>query len=170
MGVKIDIKELPDFMDLALRKISRVNQNAFRDLGMYVDRETQLTFSRIGASGTADQTAYNRTVWKGYSPFTLHPTIMGYPIYTKWKKRFGTDGSKGRYTENSKLNQKSGLFRKTFRGLELSERNMVYGTDHPYAGNLLKKRPAINYDETMRSQFKTIWVVWQALGVRQAFS
>jgi len=163
MAETIAWRDLPKFLEDRLGNLNTKTQDLFMMLGVFVDRETQVTFARIQPSGTSDQMAANRTMWKGYDPKTLHPTYRdgsGYLDFKKWNPRTGTDGSKGRYSAASKLNQKSGTFRKSFRMLELKSDSMTYGSDHPIAKKLLENRPAINYDETMQKQFKTLTTRW----------
>lgn len=161
MAETIAWKDLPGFLESRLGDLGAKTQDMFMVLGTFVDREVQVTFSRIAATGTSDQIAANRTVWKGYSIRTLHPVDdNGDIIMDKWNKRYGTDGSRGKYSESSKLNQKSGTFRKSFRILELKAGGMKYGTDHPEADKLLATRPALNYDDTMAGQFKTLCLKW----------
>lgn len=168
MAETIAWKDLPGFLESRLGDLGAKTQDMFMVLGTFVDREVQVTFARIAATGTSDQIAANRTVWKGYSLKTLHPVYeVEYQAYNphldKWNKRYGTDGSRGKYSESSKLNQKSGTFRKSFRMMQLTSRSMRYGTDWPsprIAAHLLENRPAINYDDTMAEQFKTLCLKW----------
>lgn len=147
--------------DLLLKNGIRQSKPFFQSVGVFLDRETQNLFKNIKSTGGADQPAYNRTTWKGYSAVTLHPVdSKGFPNTEIWRSRTGTDGSKGQYSASSKMNQKSGFFRKSWGMSELSDRHMVFGSQHPLVYDLIKDRPVINYDAKMKSDFSNLWRGW----------
>lgn len=157
----IQFGELPELLTTRFGNVEKNAEVAFKNIGSFVDREVQLTFSRIAATGTQDQVAYNDTVWKGYSPYTLHPKNKGGLglgfVFDEWRVRYGSNGSKGRYSAASKMNQKSGSYRRSWRIQKVNQYGMSYGSFYELTPYLIKDRPVINYNDNMRDNFLVLW-------------
>lgn len=172
MSRQIEFKRIPEFTKiLFVDYFESQTKYFFESLGLFVDREVQKTFNNIKSQGGGSQTAYNRTVWKGYSASTLHPVdYKGFPDTNRWRTRIGTDGSKGKYSASSKLNQKSGLFRKSWKVLQMGNRSMTYGSNHPLVYPLIKNRTVINYDSQMKRDFQNLFTKWALNTIKQGIS
>lgn len=161
-SVTLQFSELPTFIQQTYPKVYKDSEVVMKQLGAFVDREVQLTFARIASTGTSDQPAYNKTTWKGYSQSTLHPiNSHGEFNLSRWRSRYGTDHSKGKYAESSKLMQKSGSYRRSWGILKYNAQGMTYGStygeDSKLLFGLLKDRPVLNVDSDMIDSFSTIW-------------
>ena len=113
---------------------------AYRAIGLYVDRRTKETFQKQGARD-------GHKKWKAFSKLTLHPAwkaaksafpkSKGYNYNQgKWSKRPGSDKAKRRkYSANSKLLQASGQTRHSFKIKKVNKTSVVYGSTYKNAAN-----------------------------------
>jgi hypothetical protein len=135
----IKFKDLPETLRKGLTRPLKKTREYFSLMGALIDRQTQMQFrSEGGRAGTK---------WKAFSPATLQSPSGLYNI------RYGTDlkgrpkgtytpGKKRdirRYSASSKLLQASGLFRKSFEVKKITNKNVVYGTNHELAGTIGSK-------------------------------
>ena len=131
----------------------------FQTLGVMIDKDTQETFRSQGRRS-------GNPAWKPFSPLTLRMASG------KFRIRYGTDkqGIKGgqgkprkgirRYSNSSKLLQASGLFRKSFRVMRVTNSSLKYGTVHQLGGKIgsnperqvlfITPRDNARYSETFR--------------------
>jgi len=113
----------------------RLGQQFFTILGGVIDRDTQLQFRTEGGR-TGDK-------WAEFSQFTLHPVLTRrggntFVDTNAWRRRPGTDGARSRYySNNSKLLQASGLFRKSFTIISTSRNRLEYGSRHELAKKII---------------------------------
>lgn len=146
----------------------------FMMLGVQIDRDTQLTFKGQGAyTGRQKWVSFNKGRGVGF---------MGSTTRTKkgtWKIRYGTDqsgvGSQGkfrpgarRYSMSSKLLQASTQFKQSFRILKVGNMNMLYGTRHRLAEEIMSNpaRPAIQYTRVDRDRYAKTIIGWWSKGIK----
>lgn len=160
----VSIDRLPAYLKVAMNGPFKGTVDFFNLLGALIDQDVQLTFQSVKAAGIQSQQVYNRTTWKGYSLSTLHPKRQGAYDLTVWRPRRGTDGSGKngdiKYSQSSKLLQRSGLFRKSFGTISVSNKRLIYGSRHPLAEHLQKDRPVLEVDEIAETRYANLFVNW----------
>ena len=148
---------------------------AFSALGILIDRDTQLQFRSLGARGG--------TPWPGLSKKTVK-TELG-----TWRIRYGTDKNpkrnseelktyktannlwykpgymKGyknqrRYGPNSKPLVASGLFKKSFKTLKITNERLLYGTQYDNAENIMRNRPVLVISTQDVERYATLFNKW----------
>lgn len=130
----------------------------FKRLGVLINRDIGIIFKHEGA---LPGSGFRK--WKAFSPKTLK-TIDG-----KWRHRPGTDNSKTRkYGSTSKLLQASGLFRKSFGILRLSNKSVKVGTIHKLAQDIMSNptREVVKTNTRVLRRYRDLFFRWVNKGIK----
>lgn len=151
--VEFNKKGIEQIKNGLLKPISSIVE-FFRDLGVLVDRQTQLTFRMLGRgpirwpklsrSTIATQSKTISTFKIRYGtdkkPKRTRSALIEYKTKNDlWFKPGPMKGYKSqrRYSSHSKPLQASGSFRKSFRVQRISRRSLIYGSNYMVNGKLV---------------------------------
>jgi len=173
-----DFKRVQEIFEKGVMKPFKDTRSMFLLLGAMIDRDTQLTFKAEGAYR-------DRPKWKKFSKKTLQ-TPRG-----TWNIRYGTDKkpkrtaaqlaqyktdnnlwykpgpmkgyrSDRRYSSSSKLLQASGMFKQSFRIININRTRMRYGTNMRLASKIMSnpERQVLHYTEQDEKRYTRLVVNW----------
>lgn len=168
------LKEFPYTLQLMLGRPIRDSKQFFVKLATLIDKDVALTFRNEGK-------ITGRKAWKSFSMRTLHPSWKAHGSiiidHSKWNKRPGTDDSvTRRYSNNSKLLQASGGFKKMMTlpnaKIKLTNKVLRYGArDEEFANKIMSgggkaHRPVLAIGSRELGMFRQLYKTWSELKIK----